>query len=85
MGGGGGATRREELRLHRLATAIPCHHNNDHRVSIGMTNVFLDIGDPLASKNLGLCLWMFDSINVKGISILGTLVPTQENEEGQSH
>jgi len=27
---------------------------------------------------------MFDNSNVKGVAILGTLVPAQENEEGQS-
>lgn len=60
------------------------HHSNNRRVAIGMTSVILDIGDPFIDKNLGLHLMMFDNSNVKGVAILGTLVPAQENEEGQS-
>ena len=61
------------------------HHNNNRRVVIGITSGILDIGDPFINKNLGLHLMMFDNSNVKGVGILGTLVPAQENEEGQSH
>lgn len=38
-----------------------------------MTYIVLDIGDPLVDKNLGLCLMMFDSSNVEGAGILGTM------------